>query len=49
MAAISNAFSWMEIYEFRLKFQGLFLRVQLTNSNIGSDNGLELARQQAIV
>ena len=39
---MSNAFSWIEILEFRLKFHwSLFLRVQrVQHSSIGSDNGL---------
>ena len=38
----SNAFSWMMMYEFRLKFhRSLFLRFKLIiYSGIGSDNGL---------
>ena len=55
MAAIfwmtfSNAFSWMKMYEFRLRYHwSLFPRVQLTISRIGSDNGLAPARRQAII
>ena len=46
----SSAFSWMKIFEFRLKFHwSLFLRVQLTYSSIGSDNGLAPSRGQAII
>ena len=45
-----NAFSWMKIYEFRLIFHwNLILRFKLTNSSIGSDNGLALNRRQAII
>ena len=45
----SNAFSCMKIYEFRLRFHwSLFVRVQLTISIIGSDNGLAPTGQQAI-
>ena len=55
MAAISQttvliAFSWMKMLEFRLNFHwSLFLRVQLTISSIGSDNGLAPSRRQAII
>ena len=55
MAAIfrttfSNAFSWMKIYEFPLRFQwNLILRVQLILSSIVLDNGLLPNRQQAIM
>ena len=47
----SNAFSWMKISEFRLKFhQSLFLKAQLKwYSSIGSDNGLAPNRRQAII
>ena len=54
MAAISqtifsNAFSWMEMYEFRLVFHwGLFLGSNWQYSNIGSDNGLAVTRRQVI-
>ena len=42
----SNAFSWMKMYEFRLRFPwSLFLRIK---KNIGSDNGLAPTRRQAI-
>ena len=53
MAAIlqtahSNAFSWMKMFEFTLKFPwSLFLKVQY--SSIGSDDGLVLTRWQAII
>ena len=53
MAAIfqttsSNAFSWMKVYEFRLRFHwSLFLRVQLTVFQHW--NGLAPARRQAII
>ena len=48
--AFSNAFSWMKIYKFWLKFLRIwFLMVQLTIYSIGSDNGLVPARRQAIV
>ena len=55
MAAISqtthsNAFSWMEMLLFLFKFHwSLFLRVQLTISIIGSENGLAPTRRQAII
>ena len=55
MAAISqttysNAFSGMKMYEFPLTFHwSLFLRFELTILCIGSDNGLALTRQQAII
>ena len=46
----TNAFSWMKIYEYWLKFHwSLFLRVQLQYASIGSDNGLAPTRQQAII
>ena len=46
----SIAFSWIKMYVFRLKFHwSLFLRVQLTWSSIGSDNGLAPSRLQAII
>ena len=46
----SNAFSWMKMYEFRLRFHwSLFLRLQLQYSSIGSDNGLAPSRRQAII
>ena len=36
-----NTFSWMKMLDYRLKYHSpLFLRVQLTHSIIGSDNGL---------
>ena len=45
----SNAFSWMKIFVFRFKFHSnLFLRVQLTISQHGSDNGSAPSRRQAI-
>ena len=48
--AFWNAFSWMKMCEFWLKFYwSLFLRVQLTISSIGSHNGLESTRRQAII
>ena len=41
----SNAFSWMQMYEFRLRFHwSLFL-----TASIGSDNGLAPTRRQAII
>ena len=55
MAAIfhmtfSNAFSWMKMLEFRLKFHwSLFLGSNQPYSSIGSDNGLVSGRWQAIV
>ena len=48
----SNAFSWMKMYEFRLRFHwSLFLRVQLNKQypSIGSDSGLAPIRRQTIV
>ena len=46
----SNAFSWMKICKFWLKFcWSLFPRVQLTIFSTGSDNGLEPNRRQAII
>ena len=48
--SFSNAFSWMKMYKFWLRFHwSLFPRVQLTNSSISSDNGLAPARRQAII
>ena len=45
---LSNAFSWMKMYEFRLRFHwSLFLGFQY--SSIGSDNSLALFRRQAII
>ena len=55
MAAISqttfsNAFSWIKIYEFRLKLHwSLLIRVQWKYASIGSDNGLAPTRRQAII
>ena len=45
---LSDAFYWMKICEFRLKFLSLFLRVQLTIFHIGSDNGLAPTRNQPL-
>ena len=46
----SNAFLWMKIYKFWLRFHwNLLPRVQLTNSSIGSDNGLALVRRQVFI
>ena len=46
--AFSNTFSWMKIYEFRLRFHwGLGSNEQYFS--IGSDNGLVLVMQQAII
>ena len=40
----------MKMYEFWLNFHwSVFLRVQLSYSSIGSDNGLALSRRQAII
>ena len=40
----------MKAYEFWLQVHwNLFLEVQLTFSNIGSDNSLALARRQAMI
>ena len=45
-----SAFSWMKMFEFRLKFHwSLFLRVQLTIFQLGLDNGLAPIRRQAII
>ena len=47
---VSNPFSWMKIYEFRIKFhRSLFLRVQQTLFQHGSDNGLVSTRRQVII
>ena len=40
----------MKMHEFWLRFDWcLFLKIQLKISNIGSDNGLVLAKRQAII
>ena len=40
----------MKRYEFQQKiYSSVFLRAQLTIGSIGSDDGLALARRQAIV
>ena len=46
----SNAFSWMQIYEFWLNFHwSLFARVQLTiYTSVGSDNGLAPASDKLL-
>ena len=45
-----NAFSWMKFFVFWLKFHWrLILRVQLTISSMGLDNGLAPIRRQAII
>ena len=55
MAAISqtifsDAYSWMKHFVFWLKFhRSLFVRIQLTITSIGLDNGLALKRRQAII
>ena len=55
MAAIfqttfSNAFSWMKIYKFRLRFHlSLFPRVQLTIFRHCFSGGLAPSRRQAII
>ena len=50
LMTFSNAFSWMKIYEFRLRFHWrLFPRSNKQYSSIGSDFGLSPARQQAII
>ena len=47
---VSNSFSWMKIYEFRIKCHwSLFLRVQQTLFQHGSDNGLVSTRRQVII
>ena len=46
----SDAFSWMKIFVFWLKFHwSLFLRVQLTIAQHGLDNGLAPNRRQAVI
>ena len=46
----SNAFSWMKMFKFRLRFHwSLCPRVQSTIFHIGSDNVLVPARRQAII
>ena len=55
MAAIfqttfENGFSWMKIYEVRLRFHwSFFLGAQSPYSSIGSYNGLTPTRRQAII
>ena len=40
----------MNLYEFQLRYYlSLLLRVKLTISSIGSDNGLAPARRQTII
>ena len=47
---VSNAFSWMEMYEFRLNVTEFCSEGSNQHySSIGSDNGLVPARQQAIM
>ena len=47
---ISDAYSWMKSFVFCLKFhRSLFLRVPLTITSIGLDNGLTPNRRQAII
>ena len=47
---ISSAFSWMKIFEFRLKFHWImFLTVNWQYGSIGSDDGLAPTRRQAII
>ena len=46
----SDAFSWMKICEFWLRFHlSLFVKFNQQYSSIGSDNGLAPTRQQAII
>ena len=46
----SNAFSWTEVHEIRLRFQrSLFLSFELAICSIGSDNGLVANRRRAII
>ena len=44
-----NAFSWMTLYEFGIKFYSCPYGPNWSFSNIGSDNGLAPTRQQAII
>ena len=45
-----NAFSWMQMCEFRLGFHwSLFLGANKQYFSTGSDNGLALTRRQAII
>ena len=47
---VSNSFPWMKIYEFWIKFhRSLFLRVQQTLFQHGSDSGLVSTRRQVII
>ena len=47
---ITNVFSWMKIYEFRLIFHWrLFLMVQSAISSIGSNNSLVSTRWRAFI
>ena len=46
----ANAFSWMKMYKFRLRFHwSLFRRVPLTIFQHSSDYGLVQVRRQAII
>ena len=48
--AYSSAFSWMKMFEFRLRFHWIwFMRVYLSYTTIGSDNDLAPTRRQAII
>ena len=47
---LANAFSWMEVYKFRIKlYWRLSLWVNWQKYSIGSDNGLAPSRRQAII
>ena len=46
----SNAFSWMKMFQLRLKFHWCYFQGSNKQySSIGSDNGLVPARRQAII
>ena len=48
--ALTNAFSWMELLEFRLNFTEFCSQGSNQQySNISSDNGLAQTRRQAII
>ena len=50
LTTFSSAFSWMKMFELRLKFLwSLFLRANEQYSSTGSDNGLAPTRRQAII
>ena len=47
---VSNVFSWMKMYEFRLRFHEVYSQgSNWQYSSIGSGNGLAPSRRQAII